>query len=378
MRTHYQRDGVRRTGPTVGVRNGRTPSEVRRNVREAWREAERRLDAILGRVERGETPHLAAERRTVRDAVETWLAIVRIAKGTTHPTYQAYETCVRRHILPYAIAHRVLPDLGDGDLVAWLGDLERASVSAYGRGYALDRLRQALKRGSRGYQLENVKAVVHDAVAIRPRHVPVETDPFTPAEITRLVDAARAHPDINGVPIGLIAAVCLYAKARIGEACGLRVRDVGLFDDTLTIAQQVRHGTRTIAEVKGKRAATLPVDHDLIERLKPYTLGKDPGDLLFVWATATRPEDRTITYSLASKAFAVLCAHADIANRFATHRLKHTSGLLSVRAGTPLSVLQRQFRHRDIRTTMVYVDHADDELARRDATAIGHQLRPSS
>jgi hypothetical protein len=40
--------------------------------------------------------------------------------------------------------------------------------------------------------------------------------------------------------------------------------------------------------------------------------------------------------------------------------------------------LQRAFRHRDIRTTMIYVDHANDPLAREAATALGDQLRRKS
>lgn len=373
VRTHYQRDGARRVGPTVGVRAGRTPTETKRNVLAAWREAERRLDEVVGRVEQGEQPNLAAERRRVRDAVEAWLAAVAATSGTGHPTYAVYAAYARRHILPYAIAHRPLRELRDDDVVAWLGDLERAGASAHTRAYALDRLRQALKRASRTGRLENVRALVVEAVEVRPRHAPTETDPFTPDELARLIEAAEEHPEINGVPIGAMVAVCLYAKARIGEASALRTRDVGLFDDSLTIARQVRHGTRAIAEVKGKRASVVPVDHDLIDWLRRYLAG--PDDLLFTWANAPSPAERVVTYSLASKAFLVLAERAGVEVRYATHRLRHSSGMLSVRAGTSVPQIQRAMRHRDIRTTMVYLDHADDELARRDASGVGAQLR---
>lgn len=96
---------------------------------------------------------------------------------------------------------------------------------------------------------------------------------------------------MQDVPIGGVVEVCLFAKTRIGEACGLRWRDVDPFGETLTVAQQI------------------------VDR---------------------RKHDATITYSRARKALEKLTEAAGLGASGATHRLKHTSAMISVVAGTPI------------------------------------------
>jgi integrase len=135
---------------------------------------------------------------------------------------------------------------------------------------------------------------------------------------------------VQDVPIGGVVEVCLFAKTRIGEACGLRWRDVDPFGETLTVAQQI------------------------VDR---------------------RKHDATITYSRARKALEKLTEAAGLGASGAAHRLKHTSAMISVVAGTPIPVLQRALRHRNVQTTMVHAGHPDEALAREDARAGGRRLR---
>lgn len=49
---------------------------------------------------------------------------------------------------------------------------------------------------------------------LRPKHQKAETRPYTEAEARVLLATARAHSELDGVPIGPLVAVCLHAKLR--------------------------------------------------------------------------------------------------------------------------------------------------------------------
>jgi integrase len=258
--------------------------------------------------------------------------------------------------------------------------------------WALSELRRRVDQGEtpsprdeRRTVASAVAAFLAEVEAAHGEHA--RTPEFYRNQCRRITGQALGRVALRDVPIGPIAAVCLYAKARIGEACGLSWRHVDWAGERLTIAQQVVHGSTRLEAVKGRRAVTLPVARDLVtwlagwrERERAAGRACGPDELVFVDEKRTRrrapgPENGAVTYSRASKAFARLAAAAGLDPRYATHRLRHSGAALSVAVGTPLPVIQRQMRHRDIRTTMVYAGHEDDALARADAAAVARRLR---
>ncbi|HEY3080836.1 MAG TPA: site-specific integrase [Chloroflexota bacterium] len=355
------------------------PPAEREAENKARRLAEAALAELKRRVDRGETPSPAAERRTVGEAVAAFLEEVRASKGEHSSTLRLYRQWCKR-ITDAPIARLALRDLRRHHVATWLGKLREQGETAVNRRGAFDRLLQVCAHAlAEDTQLQNLRALLDARKELRPTHQSAETVPFTPDETRLILVTGRAQPIVDGVPIGPIAAVCVYAKARIGEACGLRQRDVDAFSETLTLAHKIGHTGRPEAVTKSKQAASVPVAPELVawlleHRREEQARGRryGPDDLLFV--DRKKRGEAPVTYARARAALEELTALAGLAPSGATHRLRHASAMLSLEAGTPLPVIQRQLRHRDLATTAAYLHH-DDRLARQDARAVGERLK---
>lgn len=360
---------------SASVRVDLPPAEREEAEKAARQVAEAALVELKRRVDRGETPSAAAERRTVARAVAAFLEETDASR--TPATARTYRHWCKR-IADAPLARVALRDVRRGHVASWLGWMRARGESDADRAGAFDRLLQVLRRELAGdADLNNLRAVLDAGRELRPAHQQEETRPFTEAEARLLLEAGRERPVVAGVPIGPVVAVCLYAACRIGEALGLRWRDLDPFSETLTVAQQI--GPRGPAPVKGQRATTLPVDADLVallleHRRREAARGRRclPDELVFV--DQDRGE-RALTYARARGALLKLTAAAGLEPSAATHRLKHAAAMLGVAAGTPVPVLQRALRHRSVETTMKYAGHEDPALSREAARALGRRLR---
>ncbi|HEY3079117.1 MAG TPA: tyrosine-type recombinase/integrase [Chloroflexota bacterium] len=169
-------------------------------------------------------------------------------------------------------------------------------------------------------------------------------------------------------------------QVAIGEACGLRCRDLDPFGETLTVVQQIAHNATRPAPVKGKRAVTLPISPDLVAWLVEHRRAEAargrpcaPDDLLFV--DARKKPETPVTYGKAWPALRKLTALAGLPVSGASHRRRHTAAMLSLDVGTPLPVIQRVLRHTSLATTATYVGHESPRRAREDARAVAERLR---
>lgn len=377
------RGGVRHLCPeggvAVGVRAHYTRAEWAARLKQATATATDRLDRLVRRLDQGDVPDPARERRTLDDEGTAWLAELETNRSRSHAVY---ESTWRLHVRADAIGAVLLRDLRRDHLADWQARLARGGASDHRRRYALERVLQVCRRVA-GPAFPALAELVKPRAlkGLKPDVAAAETIPLTTEEMTALL----AHGLTVGT-WGVLFAVCVYASARIGEACGLRRRDVDPFRKTLTIAQQVIHSTTDLGATKGKRARTVPVDDDLIALLLEHmrraaSAGQParPDDLVFqVRATRGALKGRwsPISYSVASKAFEKMGRDAGLDLAYSTHRLRHGSAMLSLAGGASLPSLQRVLGHQDIRTTMRYVGHAAEALDRRGAEAIGDALRP--
>jgi integrase len=363
-------------GPSWSVRLDLEPTARARAEAAARTRAEAALLDLRRRVDQGESPSPRAERRTVGQAVAAFLAEAEASRTPT--TLRTYRHWCRR-IAESPLSRVALRDVRRADVASWLGRLRSAGETTGDRTGAFARLCQVFRRElAENAELHNLRAVLDAARTLRPGHQPAETRPFSAEEARLLIAAGRAAPVLDGVPIGPIVAVCLYAKTRIAEACGLRWRDVDAFGERISLVQQIGHLSGEPEDVKGKRAVTLPVDRDLIALLVDWRRLEQgrgrrclPDELVF---TDAKMGGRAVTYGRLRPSLLTLTERAGLEPSGASHRLRHASAMLSLDAGTPTPVLQRQMRHANLATTAGYL-HADEPLSRRDARAVGERLR---
>lgn len=366
-------------GVAVGRRADYTRAEWDKRLRQATLVATDRLDHLVRRLDLGDVPDPARERRTLGAEGTAWLAELETNASRSHVVY---ESTWRRHVQGDPIAAVPLRELRRDHLAEWQARLAAAGVSDARRLYALERVLQVCRRVA-GPAFPVLAELVKPRAlrGLKPEHVAAETEPLSDEAMVALL----AHA-LTVETWGVLFAVCAYASARIGEACGLRRRDVDPFRAQLTLAQQVLHSTTRLAPTKSKRARTVPVDADLIALLTAHmqraaAAGQPagPDDLVFQVKATRGPLKGSwspISYSVASKALERLATQAGLDVGYATHRLRHGAAMLALEGGASLPSLQRVLGHADVRTTMRYAGHAREAMDRRAAEAVGRALRP--
>lgn len=105
---------------------------------------------------------------------------------------------------------------------------------------------------------------------------------------------------------------------------------------------------------KGHEATTLKVPQDLLALLR--RLGPKPQGFIL-----TQPDGQPHHRGFTRKAIHAACKAAGLP-LLSPHRLRATFATLLAQQGVPLPVVQRLMRHRNIRTTMAYIEVDQDQL----------------
>jgi integrase len=198
----------------------RHPGESDKQLRDR---AERELRRLLTRLDEGEP--VARGRITVADYITgEWLPAVALNVSTR--TAGGYESIMREHILP-VIGTRRLRDLQPSDIERVYRRMAERGKSGNTRLHAHRVLSMALKAALRkGLVTRNVCSFV-DA----PRKEPFTIEPPTPEEVGKLMAAA------DKTRIGVLVRVLAFTGMRLGEALGLRWKDVDLDHAVINIRQ---------------------------------------------------------------------------------------------------------------------------------------------
>ena len=177
--------------------------------------------------------------------------------------------------------------------------------------------------------------------------------PLTSAEVAQFWESFHTFRDL--ALVGLM----LQDGLRSGEALALQVTDV-----RLTEAQILVCG-------KGHKPRLLPLPQDIGEVLQKYLWLErppTPSPALFVClkgrgrGTALSPAGLRSLFRYHRRTSEVRQANP--------HRFRHTFGADMVRAGVSLPALQHLMGHAQIRTTMLYVQLAPDDVWRQYRNAI--------
>lgn len=358
----------------IDPKTGRRVTKFK-TVRDAKRDAQRELRAILTAVDAG--TYADPGKMTVGAWLQQWLDEAQHA--VARKTLQRYREIVELHLVPAlgAIA---------------LGKLQTAQIQAY----CSQALATGRRDGAGGLSAQTV--VHHDRVlnvalkrarslrligtnpvedASRPKIKHREIEASESAESAALLTAAKAT---RMFPIIFLA---LGTGLRRGEVLGLRWSDVDLDRRTRTVAQsleQTKAGLRFKTPKTKRSRRTIALSPSLVEVLLAHRarqaadrlalgMGRDPAGLVF-----TRIDGNPIQPDSVTKMFARIVLRAKIrAISFDGLRHAHATDLL--RAGVHPKITSERLGHASIAITMDTYSQAIPGLQEDAAQRIDAALR---
>ncbi|ETY71329.1 tyrosine-type recombinase/integrase [Bifidobacterium moukalabense] len=187
----------------------------------------------------------------------------------------------------------------------------------------------------------------------------------------------RKHVYLTASELGRLADQCEWRRLiiltlglcglRWGELVALRVEDVDLQRDRLTVAKSItRVGSRMVEtdpKTHEKRVVMFPAV--LLPALKAQCAGRRPTDFLFT--APDMPFDKPMgngwNPTRKDGWFASALRKAGIGGKMTLHDLRHTAASLMVQSGANVKTVQRQLGHKSAAMTLdTYADLFDADL----------------
>lgn len=165
---------------------------------------------------------------------------------------------------------------------------------------------------------------------------------LTKEEVIRLIESIR-NPKYR-----LLIALTYSAGLRVGEAIRVRVGDVDLSGNFLTVRQG-----------KGKKDRVTIFSEKLADVLKSYMSFADANAYLIMSEHGGRLAERT-----AQKIFRDALQKAGIKKEATFHSLRHSFATHLLENGVDIRYVQKLLGHENIRTTQLYTQVTDMALAK--------------
>ena len=328
---------IRKRGRCDGVAIEVTGSTLAR-ARELYRQRE---EAIRSGLDAG--------RMTVGQWVERWLHDHE--KNSYAGTWYKYQSIVKNHVYPYAVAKEVLADVGPTEMVEHDKALVAAGTSPALRKYTRMVLTSAFRVAiARDLIVKNPYRGVRPVVATVKHHVPLSDAQY----------AAFARA-IVGDPYELLYTLAMVIGLRQAELFGLQCGDFNVFRGELSVERQLkrkkgRGGDWEVLPVKNRTksgAVTLP--SALAARMRTFLeeRGGKPGDFMFLAPRGERMNDDRFRIQ-----FNRLLERHGI-ERFVFQDLRTTAVVRSMEAGNDIFATAGMVGHKNERTTMTnYARHS--------------------
>jgi integrase len=182
---------------------------------------------------------------------------------------------------------------------------------------------------------------------------------FSKEQATRIIESANE-------PHKTIFAVAWSTGLRAGEILALTRDDIDFERKTIRVNKSSDDRTREIRQPKTRNSvATLPIPSALEATLRNYIehdWRKNSTGLLFPNSDGKRPRTRKAVVKFGLKPLLRKLGIAD--KDTGLHAFRHGLATELVEASVPLTVLQRQLRHADVKTTLRVYAHAIPESQR--------------
>lgn len=291
--------------------------------------------------------------------LETWVRPIR-----SEATYEQYRWIVEAHLLP-TLGHRKLNQLTSDGLQRLLNEKAKQPVMSRSKnpkptGAFLSqntlRLIRAVLHSALGKAVENKVLATNPAYGLKlPTARAAERTHLTNVEMTRLYNA------LDGSSVGLMIRFMLLTGVRLGEATGVRWRDIDLETGSVTISGQVlkprRGPMKRSDETKTGQSRRIMVSGPLLAdlRTKRATVvpsQSDFGDLVFVGSNGLPLQPTFVRDSLLR-----FCDLAGV-TRVSPHGLRHSAATAALGAGIDVHAVSKMLGHKQISLTGDLYGHA--------------------
>jgi integrase/recombinase XerD len=283
-------------------------------------------------------------------ALDLFLAHIRVEKGLSENTVEAYGRDLRRY----------LDHLGQMGITAW-ERVTRAEIQAH----LAELVRRGLSARSQARALSAIRSLHALLVAERIAELDATDEIDAPRPGRRLpgllshdeVDRLLAGPDVRS-PAGRrdrAMLELLYATGlRVSELVSLHLNDVNLETRVL------------IARGKGNKERIVPVGAPAAEAVKAYLStarerllrGRRSKDLFVT------PRGGRMTRQGFAKVLDRQARRAGIRRRISPHKLRHSFATHLLEGGADLRAVQEMLGHADVSTTQIYT-HVDRSHVKR-------------
>ena len=293
--------------------------------------------------------------QTFQDAVDKWRAAV--APNLSPGTVRQRESYLRARILP-RFGRMGLLEMDVPTIQQFATDLRKvlshkSVVNILGSVFTI--LAYAEKCG-----IKTPKVGFSD-LELGSNTLPTEVPFFTRREATLIIEAA---PE----PFKTLFAVAWSTGLRAGEILALTLDDLDFTRKTVRVNKSSDDRTREIRQPKTPTSvATLPMTTALECKLREYLHNHwkpNPGQILFPNRSGDRPRSRANVVRIGLKP--VLKRLGIAGHDVGLHAFRHGLATELVEAAAPLTVLQHQLRHADIKTTLKLYSHVIPQ-SQRDA-----------
>lgn len=299
--------------------------------------------------------------QTLADAVERWRAA--ISPNLSPATVRPRESFLRTHIMP-RFGKCALQDLGVHEVQQFATDL-RKTVSGKTVVNVLSTLFAVLRYADKcGMRVANV-GFADLTLGSTKRETPVPF--FTREQANDIIATAKE-------PFKTLFALAWYTGMRAGELLALTLADLDFDQRTIRVNKSADDSTREIRQPKTRASiALLPMPTVLAETLRNYLLRwpPNPSGILFATRNGLRSRSRDNVVKAGLKP--VLRRLGIPTANTGLHAFRHGLATELAEASVPLTVLQNQLRHADVKTTLKVYAHVIPQSQRDAIEALGSQ-----
>jgi integrase/recombinase XerD len=279
-----------------------------------------------------------------RDLVPEYISYLRVEKGLSKNSLDAYERDLRKLSTWVAKNGLELLTLTRRDLREWLIDLGRTKLSDNSKRRLISAMRGFYKFLMTDGHIKNSPAENLDAP---------QKGFYLPKFLNQSeIETLLAAPDVStetGLRDRAILELMYACGLRVSETVNVQLKDIDLDSGILTTTG------------KGSKTRRVPVGSSAVEWVKSYlALRRKKTDIdvehLFV-SPLGRPLDRQIIHKLVTE-YANKCGLPDVS----PHTLRHSFATHLVQNSADIRSVQQMLGHADISTTQIYTHMTDAHL----------------
>lgn len=352
---------------TLVVERGRDPVTGKRrqqwkSIKGSKKQAEAELARLINSVETGSEVDPA--KQSLADYIERWLKSCE--RHLKPRTLQRYRELMNRHALP-VIGGVDLHKLRPLHIEKMLLNIQEQGLSERTALHVYRVLFTALERAVKWQVVDR-----NVATSVRPPKPPKRSiEPPDPADVTRLLEAVR------GTDIEVPTVIAIGTGMRLGEALGLRWKDVDLNGGSARVVQTIQVD-RSLGTPKTHRSARpIGLPQFVIDRLKAHRRSQNQVRLVAgdAWRDldliSCRPDGTPLDPRRVSRLFSAVAQKLSLGYTF--HGLRHAYASLMLLSGVDLKVISGLLGHSSIGITADLYLHVT-ERANKDAADKLHDL----